>query len=107
MAGIKWNKAFALEQTAGDEELLQELLTLFRNSSADDYTRLQQAVANNDAEMVVRSAHSLKGASASLGMEGIRWLASDMEEDGRRNSVAVARENLATMGDLLEQLKNL
>ncbi|MDR2549328.1 MAG: Hpt domain-containing protein [Desulfobulbus sp.] len=107
MADIQWNKAFALDQTAGDEELLEELLTLFRTSSVDDYLQLQQAVANGDAEAVVRAAHSLKGSSASLGLEGIRWLAADMEADGRKNSVAVARENLAAMGELLEQLNNL
>jgi hypothetical protein len=36
MADLHWNKAFALEQTAGDEELLEELLLLFKDSSASD-----------------------------------------------------------------------
>ena len=107
MADLQWNKAFALDQAAGDEELLKELLGLFRTSSADDYTQLQRAVADGDAETVAHAAHSLKGAAATLGLEGIRWLASDMEEDGKRKSVAVARDNLAAMGELLEQLKNL
>ena len=107
MADIQWDKDFALEQTAGDEELLMELINLFRTSSVGDYIQLQRAVADGDAEAVVRAAHSLKGAAATLGLEGIRWLAGGMEDDGRRNSVAVARENLATMGELLEQLKNL
>jgi histidine phosphotransfer protein HptB len=107
MADLHWNKAFALEQTAGDEELLEELLVLFRDSSVSDYAQLQQAVAACDAAGVVRAAHSLKGAAASLGIEGIRQSAHDMETDGRNNSVAVAREQLSAMGDLLEQLKNL
>jgi len=107
MADIQWNKAFALDQAAGDEELLKELLDLFRTSSTDDYIQLQQAVADGDTEAVARAAHSLKGAAATLGLEGIRWLVSDMEEDGKRNSVAVARENLAALGELLEQLNNL
>ncbi|WP_319585579.1 Hpt domain-containing protein [uncultured Desulfobulbus sp.] len=107
MADLHWNKAFALEQTAGDEELLEELLVLFRDSSVSDYTQLQQAVAAGDAAGVVRAAHSLKGAAASLGIEGIRQVASHMEADGRNNSVVVAREQLTAMGDLLEQLKNL
>lgn len=107
MADLHWNKAFALEQTDGDEELLQELLILYRDSSVADYAQLQQAVAACDAGGVVRAAHSLKGASASLGIEGIRQLALDMETDGRNNSVAVAREKLTAMGDLLEQIRNL
>ena len=107
MVDLQWNKAFALEQTAGDEELLQELLVLFKDSSASDLEQLRQAVANEDAEGVMRAAHSLKGASASLGVEGIRQLATEMETDGRNNSVAVAQENLAAMAELLNQLKNL
>jgi len=107
MADLRWNKAFALEQTGGDEELLEELLVLFRDSSVSDYAQLQQAVAVNDAEGVMRAAHSLKGAAASLGIEGIRQLALNMEADARNNSVTVARTHLTAMGDLLEQLKSL
>lgn len=107
MVDLHWNKAFALEQTAGDEELLEELLTLFRESSAGDYQQLQQGVAQGDAAVVMRAAHSLKGAAASLGIEGIRQLALEMEADGRNNSVEVARGKLAAMGELLEQLRQL
>lgn len=107
MADLRWNKAFALEQTGGDEELLEELLILFRDSSVSDYSQLQQAVSANDAGGVMRAAHSLKGAAASLGIEGIRKLVLEMEADARNNSVTVARAHLTAMGDLLEQLKSL
>lgn len=107
MADLQWNKAFALEQTAGDEELLEELLVLFRDSSASDLEQLRQAVITGDAAGVMRAAHSLKGAAASLGIEGIRQVAMAMEIDGRNNSVAVAREKLTTMTELLDQLNNL
>lgn len=107
MADLRWNKAFALEQTGGDEELLEELLVLFRDSSVSDFAQLQQAVAATDAAGVMRAAHSLKGAAASLGIEGIRQLAFDMEADARNNSVTVARAHLTAMRDLLEQLKSL
>ena len=90
MADLQWNKDFALEQTAGDEELLAELLTLFRESSAQDLEQLRQAVATDNAAQVVTAAHSLKGASASLGLEGIRQLALAMESNGRAGSSAAA-----------------
>jgi HPt (histidine-containing phosphotransfer) domain-containing protein len=107
MMDLQWNKSFALEQTAGDEELLEELLVLFKDSSAADYAQLQQAVANGDADAVMRAAHSLKGAAASLGVEGIRQLAYEMETDSRNDSVSVAREKLMAMGELLAQLQAL
>ncbi len=107
MADLLWNKTFALEQTGGDEELLEELLILFTDSSASDLELLRQAIAADDAAGVVRAAHSLKGASASLGIEGIRQVSMLMESDGRDNSVTVARENITTLAELLDQLKNL
>jgi len=107
MVDLRWNKAFALEQTDGDEELLEELLVLFKDSAASDVEQLQQAVATNNPAGVVRAAHSLKGASASLGIEGIRQLAMTMESDARNNSVTVARDNLVALNELLGQLSSL
>lgn len=107
MVDLQWNKSFALEQTGGDEELLEELLVLFRDSSQNDFVELQHAVKNGDAAAVVRAAHSLKGAAASLGIEGIRQLAAAMEADGRNESLAVAQDNVAAMGALLTQLGQL
>ncbi len=107
MADLQWNKEFALEQTAGDEELLDELLVLFKDSSASDLAQLQQAVEAQDAEGVVRAAHSLKGASASLGIEGIRQVAMAMEADARTASIRVAKERLGEMEALLTQMQEL
>ncbi|WP_306547430.1 Hpt domain-containing protein [Desulfobulbus sp.] len=107
MADLQWNKAFALEQTAGDEELLEELLTLFQDSSTSDLELLRQAVAAGDAAGVVRAAHSLKGAAASLGIEGVRQVAAEMEADARQNSITIAQEKLLIMADLLGQLKDM
>ncbi len=107
MADLLWNKEFALEQTAGDEELLAELLVLFKDSSASDFAQLQQAVAAQDTEGVVQAAHSLKGASASLGIEGIRQVAMAMEADARAASLRVATERLGEMEELLAQMQAL
>ena len=107
MVDLQWDKAFAMEQTAGDEELLEELLVLFKDSSQSDLELLRQAVVAKDANGVMRAAHSLKGAAASLGMEGIRQVAMEMESDARKGSVAIATEQLAVMGALLDQLNTL
>ncbi|MGD9950358.1 MAG: Hpt domain-containing protein [Desulfobulbus sp.] len=101
MADLQWNKAFALEQTAGDEELLEELLILFKDSAAADLEQLRQAITADDAPGVVRAAHSLKGASASLGIEGIREVAMAMESDARGGSTTVALKKIGEMSELL------
>ncbi|MBM9537151.1 Hpt domain-containing protein [Desulfobulbus alkaliphilus] len=107
MVDLQWNRDFALEQVADDEELLDELLALFKESSAADLELLRQAVAADDPDSVLRAAHSLKGASASLGLEGIRQLAQAMENDGRNGSVTVASARLSDLALLLAQLDTL
>lgn len=107
MSDLLWDRDFALEQTAGDEELLEELLTLFKDSSTDDYKMLCQAAESGDAKGVVAAAHSLKGAAASLGLEAIRQLALEMESAAREGSVDCARMKKEEMGGLLSAVKAL
>ncbi len=107
MSTLQWDRAFALEQTAGDEELLEELLILFKDSSADDFKKLCRAAKSGDAEGVMSAAHSLKGASASLGIEGIRVLALEMETEARNGSVDCALMKSGEMAGLLAEIENL
>jgi len=107
MSELLWNKEFAQEQTAGDKELLDELLILFNDSSAGDYEKLSQAAEAGDAEGVVAAAHSLKGASASLGIEGIRALALEIETAAREGSVDCALAKKETLAELLNGIKAL
>lgn len=107
MSDLLWDRAFALEQTAGDEELLDELLILFKTSSVEDHEKLCQAASSGDAEGVAAAAHSLKGASASLGIEGIRLLALEMETAAREGSVDCALEKQEEMAGLLAAIEKL
>ncbi len=107
MNDLQWNKNFALEQTAGDEELLEELLVLFRDSSKNDYRDLCGALEGGDVEGVATAAHSLKGASASLGFEGICKLATEMEGEAREGSLDSALAGRDAMGVLLTMAAEL
>lgn len=108
MGSLQWNQEFALEQTAGDQELLDELLILFRDSSVADYQQLQEATTAHNTEGMLTAAHSIKGAAASLGIEGIRILALEIEEYARESQASeVIEEKVAELGDLLNQLNLL
>ncbi|WP_028579163.1 Hpt domain-containing protein [Desulfogranum japonicum] len=107
MADLQWNREFALEQTAGDEELLDELLTLFKDSAAGDLAQLVEAVAECNAEAIVASAHSLKGASSSLGIEGIREIAFQIETAARNQSLEGVPELIPLMEDLVKQVQDI
>lgn len=107
MSELRWNKDFALEQAADDEELLQELIEIFKESSASDLASLQQSIEKRDAAMARSHSHSIKGAAASLGMDGIREITELMESDCREGSLTVAIEVLPQLETLLGLLQEL
>ncbi|MCP3890274.1 MAG: Hpt domain-containing protein, partial [Desulfobulbaceae bacterium] len=51
--------------------------------------------------------HSIKGAAASLGVDGIREITMKIETDSRSGSLIIAKEQLANLEDLLQQLQEL
>lgn len=107
MIELDWNKEFALEQAADDAELLSELLEIFKDSSNNDLQLIKQGVDNNDLDQVASAAHSIKGAAASLGINGINKVAKTIEEDSRKGGMDAAKELLPDLESLLEQLKEI
>ncbi len=107
MNDLCWNKEFAMGQVDNDEELLQELIMIFKDSSASDLAILIQAVEKGNLTEAGGASHSIKGAAASLGLEAIRDVAQLIEKDCREGSLAVAREKLPQLETLLAQMREL
>jgi histidine phosphotransfer protein HptB len=104
MGALNWNKAFALEQAAEDAELLQELVEIFKDSFKSDCALIQAGIASGDSQKVSGAAHSIKGASASLGIDGITLIAKEIETDARAGSLLAAQ---AQVGELVEMMIEL
>lgn len=102
MADLDWDRNFALEQSGDDEEMLAELLVLFRDSSASDLARINDGLVAEDPVAVADAAHSIKGASASLGVEGVRKVAAELEKQGRANDLSQGKELAARLAALLK-----
>ena len=88
MSDLQWNKKFALEQAGDDLDLLTELLDLLRSSSQGDLQKIKAALKAGDGNGVADAAHSIKGAAASLGCEGLRAVAYEFEKRGRAAELA-------------------
>ncbi len=107
MDTLKWDKRFALEQTADDAELLHELLDIFKGSFTSDLALIKEGIQKGDTKQVYRAAHSIKGAAASLGIEGIKDIVSTIEADSKNGSLQVATEELRNLEEMFLKLKNL
>lgn len=62
---IDWDKA--LTTVGGDPDLLNELLGVYVAEANEMIKQLRSALAASDRQLLRRSAHTLKGASMSMG----------------------------------------
>ena len=107
MADLQWNRNFAFEQSGEDEELLAELLALLQESSGSDLAKIASAEAIGDVVTMGEAAHSIKGAAASLGVEGMRDVAYKLEKAMRNDDLQKACSYIAPLKELVDQLGTL
>ncbi len=104
MNALKWNKEFALEQAADDAELLQELLDIFKDSFRSDLEAIEAGITENSPDKISSAAHSIKGASASLGIAGINEVALAIESDSKAGGIGVAKAQVSSLRAMLDEL---
>ncbi|MDD5757678.1 MAG: Hpt domain-containing protein [Desulfobulbaceae bacterium] len=105
MSDLQWDREFAKEQAGEDSELLVELLGLLSESSKSDLQKIRDGLAAGDAAAVADAAHSIKGAAASLGVEGLRVVAHDIEKKGRAGQLDAI--DVAAISELVGELETL
>ena len=88
-----------LDRMGGDEELLVEILGIFRDESARMLDEVRDAVSSADAHKVERSAHSLKGALLNIAAESAAACALELEDLGREG-------HLTSSADVLSRLES-
>jgi len=73
------DSAAGLQRMRGKWASYERLLRLYADSHHTDMALLRERFAAGEYEEARRIAHSLKGASGSLGAEGVRTLATELE----------------------------
>lgn len=79
VAEAVWNVAELLERVDNDQELLRELLTIFREDFPQTFRSLKAAVNTGDLKGASRLSHTLKGMLSSLGARRAAAAASQLE----------------------------
>jgi CheY-like chemotaxis protein len=91
-----------LLDAVGSEELVAQIVELFLKQAAAHVETIGRAIAANDADAVVRTAHTLKGSAATVGAAGVARAAAELERgdldaaDRLAAAVARTRERLTT-----------
>jgi HPt (histidine-containing phosphotransfer) domain-containing protein len=85
-----------LASTGDDPAFVRELLETYLAETPDQLAAIRAAIEADDAEALVRPAHTLKSSSATLGAMRLSAVARELEMAGRSGSLA------ADAGELLQ-----
>ncbi len=80
-----------LHRLQGDREFLTLLLDTFLPDFVDRLAKMQAALGEGRLDDLARLAHSLKGASATIGASRLHHRASALDQACRNEDLAVAR----------------
>lgn len=92
-----------LKRLKGDTAFLETLFGVYVEDLPVKLATLDQALAQADMAVLLRTAHSLKGASATVGALALRDAALAMETAGRDADPAKAAELLPGLKRLADE----
>jgi signal transduction histidine kinase/CheY-like chemotaxis protein len=100
-----FDKADALEQCLGSNEMLGQLVHVFLKNADQMMAAIQEAILAQDAKALHRTAHTFKGAVGNLAAKRAYEAALRLEQMGRNNSLAGAQEAFTHLQEILGTLK--
>lgn len=97
-----------LERMSGDKELLANLFILYKTDAPKKIELIHESLKNKDFSQVARLAHSLKGASATVGAKRICQLAIELEQLAKAlNEVETERKFNLMRGECISTLEEM
>lgn len=99
-----WDFPAALARMEGDRELLEEITGLFADEAVRALAEMRQAVQANDAPLLERLAHTLKGSSANISATSVCQASLALEMHARAKNMTKAREQIETLQAELARL---
>jgi PAS domain S-box-containing protein len=94
---VLFDETAALARVEGDRAILRDIAALFVADWPQSRATLRQAVLSEDAAALARIAHTLKGATATLGAMAVSAAAQRLEEVGYSGNLAPAASALIVL----------
>ena len=104
-SSLIWDRAGMLERLMGDEELAGTILQGFLMDIPRQIEALQGYLDAGDAAGAERQAHTIKGASANMGGEALRALASELEQAGKAGDIESIKARMDGLAASFAELK--
>jgi len=78
-----------LMRTSGNKKLYMNLLKMFYEKNRDVTDQIKTAIGNNDQELSVRLAHTVKGVAGNLGATALNGVAARVETKLKKDAVGI------------------
>jgi HPt (histidine-containing phosphotransfer) domain-containing protein len=99
-----WNVAELLERVDNDQDLLRELLAIFKEDFPQSFQSLKTAITGGDLKGASRLSHTLKGMLSSLGATRAAAAASQLEALSSAGETISLRDALSAMESEADRL---
>jgi HPt (histidine-containing phosphotransfer) domain-containing protein len=93
-----------MERLMGDSNLARVVVDGFLEDAPRLIEALRSSLAASDAPGVIRGAHTIRGASATVGGEAVRAVAWAMEKAGTAGDLGTVRASLPQLESELDRL---
>lgn len=94
-----------LDRIGGDSSFLLELLDIYFREYDEKKPLLDDAIAREDYVQMQELGHSLKGASANLGLARLQRAAFALEMAGRERQILLAKEAAQSLESEIQALR--
>jgi HPt (histidine-containing phosphotransfer) domain-containing protein len=89
-----------------EEDEYMELLELFLETGSADYERIKTAIETKDFDLLIRSAHTIKGASGNLGLMDIHEVAKEVEDIAESKDLSNIDAVVETLGTRIQAIQD-
>lgn len=101
------DREFLDELLDGDKEFAQELFDTYFDSADTAFAEAQRMLNSGDAQNVFRPFHTLKGASASVGLLHLQGLARDFELKAKAGELEACQGGMDELSQSITEAKAL
>ncbi|MEP7016284.1 MAG: response regulator, partial [Verrucomicrobiota bacterium] len=98
------SRAELLAQFGEDEDLLRELIALFREDTPRLFDVIHEAIVKRDAPSLAAGAHKLLSSLGAFGAENAHNLTQQLEEQGRQANFERAEKQVIELGHEIDRI---
>ncbi|MBU8920222.1 MAG: Hpt domain-containing protein [Bacteroidales bacterium] len=90
----------------GDKEMITEIIEGYFDDMAGRMDEMVVAILSCDAELIHRTGHSIKGASANIGAKEASSVASEIEKAGKAGNIEKAKTHFEEFKTAFSRLES-